>query len=143
MTDVLLNDIDIRPVPIDKLTDLKETELSSRRTRIEAHVSQYETHIAELEETLERCKEIYTFLQRERDAVILAQKLQSGDIVRVVCPTCQGTGMKPTDVLSGRIKQSGSAFESKKAKPSREIDPALRCTDCEGKRWLLMDRFKG
>jgi hypothetical protein len=137
-----LDDIDIRPVMVDQLTQFASQDLAARLTRIETLLQTYLLRRADADENLRRLNELCSFLEAEKAKVELAQRLQTGDVVRVVCPDCRGSGLKPTDVTSGRI-QTGSAFESVRAPVQPENDPRLQCGKCEGKKWIIMERYRG
>jgi hypothetical protein len=138
-------EIDIRPMVVDKLVNFTDHALSKRLARIHDLLEEYQVYIEDFSSQLEKCQQIFSFLEDEQSKGKLAQSLKRGDVVRVVCPSCKGSGLKPIDATSGRITRR-SAFEAvganKKLQPS-EIDPSERCTECQGKRWILMDRFKG
>ncbi len=133
-------DVKVQPVPVDTLTTLGDDALATRRKTIEVGVEAYEESCKELEETLAQRQHILGVLRREHDNVILAQKLKSGDVVRVVCPTCKGSGQKPDDVTSGRVR--GSAFESVGGEPTLQ-DTRDKCKMCSGNRYVIYDRYKG
>lgn len=138
-------DIDIRHVPVDKLAASADASLSAREARLVALREEYEVRITQLREALEEAERIADFLQREYDNVLLAQKLARGDVVRVVCPVCKGTGMRPSNVAGGQISK-GTAFESVGASKTTQapvIDEHNRCRECSGQRWVIMERFKG
>lgn len=137
-------DIDVRPVAVDKLTSFDDEGLASRLARVDSLIQEYTTAVAQLETQLDRSKNLLRFLTEEREKVLLAQSLKKGDVVRVVCPTCKGSGMKPTDVTSGRIS-TGSAFEGIKGGVTKSPtdDPRLRCPTCDGKKWVIMERYRG
>ncbi len=135
-------DVKVQPVPVDTLTTLEDAALVARCETIERGVEAYEESCKELEETLAQRQHILAVLRREHDNVILAQKLKCGDVVRVVCPTCKGSGQRPDDVTSGRVR--GSAFENS----SLGGDPTLqdtrdKCKVCGGNRYVIYERFKG
>lgn len=139
----MAQDIDIRPVHVDRLVTFEDTELESRQTRIEVLRDEYEKEVSNLRERLENAEELHRFLLTEHGAVVLARKLKCGDVVRVVCPSCAGMGLKPTDVTSGRISVP-TAFEKVGPATGPPVpDPKSMCSRCEGKKWILMDRFKG
>lgn len=138
-------DIDIRPVLVDKLATFEEVDLTSRLTRIDALLQEFEARVAELQEQLEKSNQLVKFLNDEREKVLLARQLRKGDVVRVICPACKGSGMKSADVTSGRVSAPGSAFESIQGgvTVAPEDDPLTRCTTCSGKKWVIMERYKG
>lgn len=139
-------DLDVRPINTDRLVRFTAAELSSRRTRIEAHLEDYEARCMTLKEDLEASERIVHFLQGERASVELAGRLQREEVVRVVCPQCKGSGMKPTDTTGGQIHKK-SAFESITAPASSMLQPAIdpkdQCRECHGEKWVLMERYKG
>lgn len=140
-------DIDIRPVLVDKLVEFTDIALTQRCDRLSVLVEEYQQKIATQEEALEKTKSLFRFLKDEHEKATLAVALKNGDVVRVVCPTCQGSGFKAVDVTSGRIQRK-SAFErigseAPKQLSPVDVDPSERCTHCKGNRWVLMDRFKG
>jgi DnaJ-class molecular chaperone len=137
-------DIDIKPVPVDKLATLSEDRLQARHERLTELDAEYSQRVETLAATLEEARRIHVFVQVELVNVDLAQKLARGDVVRVKCPACDGTGLKPADVMSGYVQQ-GSAFESSgsKATVAPVIDERSRCSECKGQRWQIMERFKG
>lgn len=138
-------DIDIRPVVVDKLITFSEQNLTSRQARIEELIVEYDERIKTYETCLDEARTLRRFLGDEHDNVVLALKLKRGDVVRVVCPQCKGSGMKAVDVTTGRLASANrTAFETIKTNPIRiEDDPTLRCSECLGKRWVMMERFKG
>lgn len=142
----MAEDIDIRPVLVDKLVAFTDQALEQRMARIVVLREEYQQRVVEQKEALERSERIFRFIEEEGEKAKLAQALKCGDVVRVVCPTCNGSGLKPVDATSGRIQRK-SAFETIGKEPTQanpaDIDPTERCVDCEGKRWILMDRFKG
>lgn len=144
--DQRMADIDVRPVGIDKLVKLPQASLASRAERIATLLTEYEEKCSVLKVQLEESQRITRFLHQEKDAVELAGRLQREEIVRVVCPTCKGSGMKPTETTGGQLHKK-TAFETigstKAPTKEPEIAPADRCTDCDGKKWTLMERFKG
>lgn len=138
--------VDLRPVVVDKLVTLPAEAITQRLQRAEELVAHFDRRCADLRAALETAQVTYRFLVQERDNAILVQKLQAGIVVRVVCPSCKGSGLKPSDVLSGQVHRK-SAFESV-GETVRHIEPSEmpeteRCTECGGKRWVLMDRFCG
>ena len=138
-------DIDVRPVPVDKLAAFKEEELSSRQARVVELLTAYTQYVEDLRSELEATERNKNFLEREFKNAELAVLLKRGDLVRVVCPSCKGSGMKPTDVTKGRVATAaGSAFEklgNKDAQP--EDDPRLQCIECKGEKWVIMERYRG
>jgi molybdopterin converting factor small subunit len=139
---LLDQDIDIRPVHVDRLVTFNDTELESRQARIEELRDEYEKEVSNLRTRLEDAEKVHRFLLAEHELVVLARKLKCGDVVRVVCSSCAGTGVKPDDVTSGRIR-TPSAFETVGPAGPPKPDPKSMCSQCEGKKWVLMDRFKG
>ena len=143
----MADDIDVRPVPVDLLVTQTPVLVLDRRARIEGHLTTYRVRCERLQGELKIAEGVYKFLQQEYANVILVQRLQAGDVVRVVCTGCQGTGLKPTDVTSGQIHRK-SAFETVgdtqrvKTLTPMEADPKDRCTVCEGKRYQLMERYR-
>ena len=137
-------DIDIRPVPVDKLVTWAMSELESRRERLEQLQHEFSDRVVDLQKGLEEVERIASFVEVELAQVELSIRVVKEDIVRVVCPACQGTGMKASDALSGHVSK-GSAFESvgKPNTVSTVIEPHLRCVSCKGQRWVIMERFKG
>ena len=139
-------DIDVRPVPIDKLTTFTEGALKSRHQRLVELNSKYEQRVVTLKTDLAEAERVLRFIQQELANAALAQQLACGDVVRVKCPACQGTGMKPSDVTGGRVRQ-GSAFENTGGGAALNSTPVIdernRCPDCKGQRWQIMERFKG
>jgi len=136
------NDIDIRPMVVDQLTQFASQDLVLRLARIEVLLQDYLLRRADAEDNLKQLSDLCTFLESEKTKALLAQRLQTGDVVRVVCPDCRGSGLKPTDVTSGRI-QTSSAFESVRAPVVPTDDPRLQCGKCEGKKWIIMERYRG
>lgn len=141
-------DIDVRPVPVDKMAIFKDEELSSREARVAELLTAYTGYVDSLREELEETERNKDFLERESKHVKLAMLLKRGDLVRVICPSCKGSGMKPTDVTTGRVSNiaagSGSAFESVGNKSTRpEDDPHLQCPECKGMQWVIMERYRG
>jgi hypothetical protein len=138
--------VDLRPLAVDKLVTLPAEAVVQRRQRAEELVAHFEQRCADLRVRLEEAQTLYRFLVQERDNAVLALRLQANEVVRVICPTCKGSGLKPTDVLAGQIHRK-SAFETV-GEPVRRIEPSdvpetERCSACGGKRWVLMDRFCG
>jgi hypothetical protein len=138
-------DIDIRHVPVDKLTTWTETSLESRRIQIVNIRAEYEAKFVTASKELTEVTKIAKFLEQEQIYIELALELTKGNVVRVNCPECKGTGMRPANVLSGQVSK-GTAFEATgkphAAKPS-VIDEKNCCRECKGQRWVIMDRFKG
>lgn len=136
-------DIDIRPIVIDRLVEFTDTALASRIARIEELSQQYERDIEIVEKELTTARQVHQFLLAEHANARLADELRKGEVVRVICPECRGSGLKPTDVTSERI---GSAFEGIRGS-GVSVDPTknfkLRCVKCEGKKWVIMQRYKG
>lgn len=136
-------DIDIRPVPVDRLVTFDRGALVSRRDRLIALREEFQQRITSALTELAELETIMHLVESEYDSVVLAERLLNEDIVRVICPTCKGTGMRPSDVLSGQVRH-GSAFEATgKANVAPVIDERSRCKDCQGLRWIIMDRFRG
>lgn len=139
-------DIDIRPVPVDKLVTQSDVDLQNRYDRLLALDAEYAAKVDAFQKDLTEAQHIYRFIQKELANVKLAQQLARGDVVRVTCPTCKGTGMKPADVTGGRLFQQGSAFEQTRSSGVSVppvIDERNRCPECQGQRWQIMERFKG
>jgi DnaJ-class molecular chaperone len=135
-------DVKVQPVPVDTLTTLEDSAVAKRRETIERGIEAYEESCKELEETLAQRQHILEVLRREHDNVILAQKLKLGDVVRVVCPTCKGSGFSPDDVTSGRVR--GSAFEGRNLGSEPQLqDNRDACKECSGNRYVVLERFKG
>ena len=137
-------DIPIRPVAVDTLVTWPTTELDSRRTQLEKLQEAFQGKVLVAQEELAQLQRVFSFIQDELKRVELAIRLVQEDIVRVVCPACTGTGMKAANVLAGQFSK-GSAFESvgKPNTASTVIEEHLRCTECKGQRWIIMERFKG
>lgn len=136
-------DIDIRPVNVDRLTTFEVHALTVRRQRIEELLAMHNEEGDQLRKALEANEALFRFLQNEHDAVVLAQQLKQGDVVRVVCPVCRGGGLKPVNVTSGRVQRK-SAFETHGPVAEPVAAPeGEKCDACQGKRWQLMERFKG
>jgi hypothetical protein len=142
----MADDLDVRPVVVDKLVEFTDQALAQRVERLVVLCKRYEERVASQEEALAQSRQLFRFVQDEQEKAKLAQALKCGDIVRVVCPSCQGSGLKPIDATSGRVQRK-SAFETigseTKPESSTDIDPAERCKECQGKKFVLMDRFKG
>jgi len=134
-------DIDIRPMMVDQLAVFDEPALASRKLRIETLLTLYKNTCETLRMQLDRADQVRIFLEDEYKKVDLADKLARGEMVRVICPECRGSGLRPMDVTSGRI-QTASAFEKFQGPPP-DKDPRLQCPKCEGQKWLLMDRYRG
>lgn len=139
-------DINIRPVTFDRLVQFEEVDLQNREGTLVEGVAKFANRIEALKRRVETDTKIHAFLVAEQDKVTTALKVKRDELVRIVCPTCKGTGMRTADVLSGKIR--GTAFEGTGAGGSVivqnvEIDPMNACPSCEGKRWQLMLRFKG
>lgn len=137
--------IDIRPVAVDKMAAFKDEELTSRQARVTELLNAYNQYVEDLREELEETERNQAFLETEAKNVELAILLKRGDLVRVVCPICNGSGMKPTDVTTGRIAtNAGSAFETVGKKDARpEDDPRFQCEKCKGDKWVIMERYRG
>lgn len=141
---MVLPKIDVRGVPVDKLATFSSEQLAARKAKIVALISAYESCVEDARKHQEKAEKGYTFVQQELVNVELAQQLAQGNVVRVICSTCRGTGLKPADVLSGQIAQRGSAFEGVGgAAAAPVIDERNRCPVCKGLRWQIMERFKG
>jgi len=136
-------DTKVRPVSVDKLTDSSDAFLDDRKKRIEIEKKEVAEKLDVLRKEVVTLESLETFLKREYEHVTLAFQLKAGDVVRVKCPMCRGTGLKEFDATSGKIK--GSAFEHVGSPTINQPqdDPAQFCTQCEGRKWILMDRFKG
>lgn len=132
-------EVRIRPISFERLLQTTPEELTARGTMADEDLEQCQAELKEGEDVVSKLKDAIAFLEKERGKVTLAQELQRGTKVRVICPTCKGSGQKSADVTSGRIA-TGSAFEGY-GKPVIAEDPRSRCLTCEGKRWVLMDRF--
>jgi hypothetical protein len=143
--------VDIQPVVVDRLVTFTEEDLQARKMRIEVLLDEYQTRTSELDTQLTKMRETLQFLTVEHEAVVLAIKLKVGDVVRVTCTNCLGTGLKPADVTSGKflagtLGRVGSAFEGSGGGAASTVpqqDPALRCTVCKGKKYQTLERFKG
>lgn len=137
--------IDVRPVPVDKMATFKDEELSSREARVTELLTAYTEYVDSLRDDLAETERQKAFLEQEAKNVKLALLLKKGDLVRVVCPACKGSGMKPTDVTTGRVTaHAGSAFESVGKKDARpEDDPRFQCVECKGEKWVIMERYRG
>ena len=136
-------DLNIRHVAVDKLTTFTNDALTKRRERLEELRVESRAEFTTLQDALTHAKENVEFIQSEYDNVLLAERLARGDVVRVMCPACTGTGMKPANVISGQVSK-GSAFESVGKPPTAPvIDEQNRCTECKGQRWVIMERFRG
>jgi len=134
--------VNVQPMLVDTLVTFEEAQLASRRESIEGSLVVYEERCTELEEELKQSQHTLSVLRREHDNVILAQKLKLGDVVRVVCPTCKGSGQSPDDVTSGRVR--GSAFEGAALGGEPKLqDTRDRCKMCSGNRYVIYERFKG
>ena len=136
----------IRPASVDLLVNTSPESVASRRVTLEAHLATYNAKCEQLRTTLDAAETTRKFLQQEHDNVVLVQQLQSGELVRVICAACKGSGLKPTDVTSGQLHRK-SAFETvgEAVVPIRsplEVDPKDRCPACEGKRYQLMERYR-
>jgi len=140
-----MEDIGIRPSSVDLLVTTTVESVASRREQVELWLARYEARCKELQKNLTEAETTRNFLRLEHERVILVQRLQDGDVVRVVCTVCKGTGLKPTDVSSGQIHRK-SAFESigdaVLTRPT-EIEAKDRCLGCEGRRYQLMERYRG
>lgn len=136
--------IDVRPVPVDKMSSFKDEELLLREARVVELLAEYTKYVEILQKELEETTRNRDYLERESKNVNLAKLLKRGDLVRVVCHVCKGTGMKPTDVTTGRVSAlAGSAFETVGKKLAPEDDPHLQCEECKGAKWVIMERYKG
>jgi hypothetical protein len=138
-------DIDIKPVTVDKMATWEARALESRLSRIEELLQEHRERAVSLQEALTDTQTLVSFLEKEHANTQLAQQLSENIVVRVVCPDCKGTGMRPANVTTGVVSQ-GSAFESV-GKPvttqTPVIDERNRCPGCKGQRWVIMERFKG
>jgi hypothetical protein len=126
---------------VDTLTTFEDAALEARRRKIEEGIAHYEQRCTDLKGELETAQKTLTVLRREHDNVILAQKLKIGDVVRVVCPACKGSGFSPDDVTSGRVR--GSAFEGTLGSTPQLQDKRDLCKECSGNRYIVLERFKG
>ena len=144
--------LDVQPVGIDRLATFSEPDLQARKMRIEVLLAEFQTEVNTLETQLEKAREIFQFLTTELDAVTLAIRLKNGDVVRVTCTACQGSGLKAADVTSGKFLvggqvRSGSAFEGlsggSASSSAPQLDPAQRCPVCQGKKYQVLERYKG
>lgn len=138
--------IDIRPVHVDKLVSFKDDELSKRLARILVLLDYYTDYVVSLQSELTDTISLKDFLEKELKNVELAARLKKEDLVRIICPVCKGSGLKPTDTTSGRITPSrtNSAFETVgKKNISPEENPHLRCEHCKGAKYVIMERYRG
>lgn len=138
--------IDIRPVTVDKLTLFKDEELAKRTARIITLLFCIEDNITRLQRELNEVLALKDFLEKELKNAELAILLKKDDLVRVICPVCKGSGLKPTDTTSGRItsNRTNSAFETLgKRNVLPEEDPHLQCNHCKGAKYIIMERYKG
>lgn len=134
-------DIDVKPVVLDKLVkEFTPKAIVQRIDRIENLLKEFNNNKEDLTERLDHVNKVLSFLTKEYDNVLLAQKLQDGVLVRVVCPACDGSGLKPTDVTDGRVTYT--AFETLKSS-TVDIRPEAKCSKCSGNRWIIMTRFCG
>jgi len=141
-----MEDLGVRPASVDILVTVPPADVASRRAIIEKHLVTYNEKCEQLRTALTDAEKTQHFLQQEHINVILVQQLQSGEIVRVVCPVCKGGGLKATDVTSGQLHRK-SAFENVgetvvPMQSSLEVDPKDRCPACEGRRYQLMERYR-
>lgn len=138
--------IDIRPVTVDKLTLFKDEELTKRTARITTLLSYYDDCVISAQRELSEVIALKDFLEKELKNAELAALLKKDDLVRVICPVCKGSGLKPTDTTSGRITPSrtNSAFETVgKKNVLPEENPYLQCEHCKGAKYIIMERYKG
>jgi hypothetical protein len=134
--------VNVQPMLVDSLVTFTDVQLASRREAIEESLKAYEECCTGLEKELTQRKHTLSTLRREHDNVLLAQKLKIGDVVRVVCPTCKGSGQSPDDVTSGRVR--GSAFEGAALGGEPKLqDTRDKCKVCSGNRYVIYERFKG
>ncbi|MGD9209142.1 MAG: hypothetical protein PVI90_00125 [Desulfobacteraceae bacterium] len=137
--------IDVRQVPVDKLITFEMGALTSRVGRINTLLSAYIEYVSALQKELEETSSLKVFLEKELKKAELAVSLKKDDLVRVICPVCKGSGLKPTDVTSERIASSrtNSAFESLGKRVSHpEDNPQLQCNRCKGMKYIIMERYK-
>jgi len=143
--------VDVQPVGVDRLMTFEDVDLGVREKRIRTLIGEYTTDVTALETALGKAREVLQFLTVELEEVVLALKLKKGDMVRTVCQACAGSGLRAADVTSGKFLmntqgRSGSAFEGTgggSALAVPQLDPALRCTVCKGKKYQTLERFKG
>lgn len=139
-------EIDIRPVHVDKLVFFKDEELTKRTERVKHLLNHYTDCVTALQQELVETIALKKFLESELKNAELAASIKKDDLVRVICPVCKGSGLKPIDTTSGRITSSriNSAFESiGKVNLQPEDDPHLQCEHCKGKKYIIMERYKG
>ena len=141
-----MDDFGIRPASVDMLVTMPVEDIALRRVTLETHLVTYNEKCTQLRTALEAAETTRVCLQQEHDNVILVQQLQSGELVRVVCAACKGSGLKPTDVTGGRLHRQ-SAFETvgvtvTAIKSPLEVNPKDWCPACEGKRYQLMERYR-
>lgn len=141
-----MEDIGVRPASVDILVTVPAEDIASRRVTLETQLGVYNEKCTQLRTALTAAETTQRCLQQEYDNVILVQQLQSGELVRVICPVCKGSGLKPTDVTSGQLSRK-SAFETvgetvTQIKSPLEVNAKDRCPACEGKRYQLMERYR-
>lgn len=140
--------LDIRPLSVDRLVQDTEHNITDRRDRLLQWRDRGVRIVETAQAHLEKSKDVFEFVERELEGAELAIKLKRDDIVRVECPACKGTGLRPEDVTSGQYKQPSTAFSTTTSTPRTQQKPTRptekqRCQTCEGKRWIIMTRFKG
>jgi len=138
-------EVDIRPVPVDKLSTWTVEELTRRQTRAQELCSIYAQYVQAAQAELESLRRVHTFLTSANYDATLSLKIVQDKVVRVKCMECNGTGQKALDVESGRIMRK-SAFEFNQPTGPivmTEIPDEFKCTNCQGRGWLLMERYSG
>jgi hypothetical protein len=137
--------LDIRAVPVDRLAEEDERNIQSRLDRLQTWKDRGYKIVESLKDGHEKAQQNYLFVEQELEGAKLALLLKRGEKVRVECPDCGGTGLRPEDVTSGQYR-TGNAFSagstSAHAKPPLPTD-RQKCQRCEGKRWVIMTRFRG
>jgi hypothetical protein len=139
--------LDVRPTPVDQLVNNPELTIQQRIDKLQSWKEKGTTIVETRKSQYEESQEVYEFIIRELEGAELALLLKRGVKVRVVCPDCRGTGMRPEDVTSGQYQKAGHAFSTGTATARTERTPVIpdtkKCLMCKGKRWMIMERFKG
>jgi len=141
-------DIPVRHVPVHSLAHVMlPKDVEARRVVLEQAVEEWEGYVVECTTAKRHAQDTLAFLKRETENLEVSLKLRDGSLVRVVCSVCNGSGLKPTAVTSGVI-QTKTAFQNIDQAPTtppqvQEVDPIHRCAECEGKKWLIMQSYRG
>lgn len=137
----------VMPMMVDQLVAFSAEDIKSRRDKLEIEWERITKEVDELQETLKTAVSHKEFVRQALDDVLLVQQLQKGTLVRVICTTCQGSGLKATDTTGGQLSRK-SAFETIGNTPAKiasvkTVDEKDRCPTCKGKKYQVLERYIG